>query len=118
MHLKDANLIRMNSGGDPTPVERRVVDTVKWVIAKYGIDPDRVYLTGISMGGSGTLGIGMRNGDVFAAIKASIPAGIEHVSHRMSFQSPALPLSEFPIHRLPSTNQPRTTPGLRATNVL
>ncbi len=91
MHLRDPNLIRMNSGGDPAPVERRVVDTVKWVIAKYGIDPDRVYLTGISMGGSGTLGIGMRNGDVFAAIKASIPAGIEHVSHRMGFLSPALP---------------------------
>ena len=91
MHLRDPNLIRMNSGVDPAPVERRVVDTVKWVISNYGIDPNRVYLTGISMGGSGTLGIGMRNGDVFAAIKASIPAGIEHVSHRMGFQSPALP---------------------------
>jgi len=91
MHLNDANLTRKNSGGDPTPVERRVMDTVRWVIEKYGIDPDRVYLCGISMGGSGTLGIGMRNGDVFAAIKASIPAGIEHVSQRMYFPPQAVP---------------------------
>jgi hypothetical protein len=91
MHLNDPVLIGMNSGGDPTPVERRVVDTVKWVVANYGIDPNRVYLTGISMGGSGTLGIGMRHGDVFAAIKASIPAGIEHVSQRMFFPPGEVP---------------------------
>lgn len=91
MHSKDPNLTRKNSGGNPTPVERRGMDTVKWVIQKYDIDPNRVYLCGISMGGSGTLGIGMRNGDVFAAIKASIPAGIEHVSSRMYFPPQAVP---------------------------
>jgi len=91
MHLNDANLTQKNSGGDPMPVERRVMDTVRWVIQQYGIDANRVYLTGISMGGSGTLGIGMRNGDVFAAIKASIPAGIEHVSNRMYFPPQVLP---------------------------
>lgn len=91
MHLNDANLTRMNSGADPTPVERRVVDTVKWVVGKYGVDPNRVYLCGISMGGSGTLGIGLRNGDLFAAVKATIPAGIEHVSNRMCFPPAALP---------------------------
>ncbi|KAB2660523.1 MAG: hypothetical protein DVB31_13990 [Verrucomicrobia bacterium] len=91
MHSKDPNLTRKNSGGNPTPVERRVVDTVKWVIKRYKIDPNRVYLCGISMGGSGTLGIGMRNGDVFAAIKASIPAGIEHVSDRMYFPPQSVP---------------------------
>ena len=67
------------------------MDTVRWAIKNYGIDQNRVYLCGISMGGSGTLGIGMRNGDVFAAIRASIPAGIEHVSHRMYFLAPAIP---------------------------
>ena len=91
MHLNDAGLSAKNSGGDPTPVERRVIDTVRWAIKNYGIDQNRVYLCGISMGGSGTLGIGMRNGDVFAAIRASIPAGIEHVSHRMYFLAPAIP---------------------------
>tara|TARA_B100001146_G_scaffold223192_1_gene237302 strand:+ start:14 stop:736 length:723 start_codon:yes stop_codon:yes gene_type:complete len=43
------------------------------------------------MGGSGTLGIGMRHGELFAAIKANVPAGIEHVSHRMGFPPQALP---------------------------
>ncbi|MBL7219765.1 MAG: hypothetical protein ISS69_06615 [Phycisphaerae bacterium] len=85
MHARDKNLTRMNSGGAPRPVERRVIDTVKWAIEKYQIDPNRVYLCGNSMGGSGTLGIGLRNGDIFAAIKANVPAGVEHASHRMGF---------------------------------
>lgn len=93
MPFNDPLLTKKNSGGNPTPVERRVMDTVKWVINKYDIDPNRVYLCGISMGGSGALGIGMRNGDVFAAIKASVPAGIEHVSQRMYFPPQAVPES-------------------------
>ena len=93
MHVGDADLIKRNSGGDPTPVEKRVIDTVKQVIAKYSIDPNRVYLCGISMGGSGTLGIGMRNGDLFAAIKATVPAGIEHVANRMYFPPQSVPAS-------------------------
>jgi pimeloyl-ACP methyl ester carboxylesterase len=91
MHAKDAALVKKNSGGDPTPAERRVIDTVKWVIQTYAIDPDRVYLCGNSMGGSGTLGIGLRHGDVFAAIKANVPAGIEHVAQRMYFPPQPVP---------------------------
>jgi len=91
MHIGDANLTKRNSGGSPTPAEKRVMDTVQWVIKKYEIDPNRVYLAGNSMGGSGTLGIGMRNGDVFAAIKANVPAGIEHVSQRMFFTPLSVP---------------------------
>lgn len=91
MHLGDAGLTKRNSGGDLVPAERRVIDTVKWVIQTYAIDPDRVYLCGNSMGGSGTLGIGMRHGDVFAAIKANVPAGIEHVSQRMYFAPQTAP---------------------------
>jgi dienelactone hydrolase len=91
MHLKDAALTKKNSGGDPMPVEKRVMDTVRWAIKKYEIDPNRVYLCGNSMGGSGTLGIGLRNGDVFAAIKANVPAGIEHASNRMYFPPQSVP---------------------------
>ncbi len=91
MHIKDTKLIEKNSGGAPMPVERRVIDTVKWVMKKYEIDPNRVYLCGNSMGGSGTLGIGLRNGDLFAAIKANVPAGIEHVSNRMYFPPQSIP---------------------------
>ncbi len=83
--------IQTYKGPDVGPTEKRVMDTVQWVITAYGIDPDRVYLCGNSMGGSGTLGIGMRHGDVFAAIKANVPARVEHVSSRMGFPPYALP---------------------------
>jgi predicted esterase len=91
MHQGDKGLIEKNSGGDLVPVEKRVMDTVAWAIKEYGIDPNRVYLSGNSMGGSGTLGIGMRHGNVFAAIKANVPAGIEHVSNRMFFPPQSVP---------------------------
>ena len=80
-----------NAGGDQVPVEKRVVGTVKWAIERYDIDPNRVYLCGNSMGGSGALGIGLRHGDLFAAVKANVPAGIEHVSDRMYFPPASIP---------------------------
>lgn len=83
--------IEKYKGGEVSPTEKRVVDTVRWVIGRYGIDPNRVYLCGNSMGGSGTLGIGMRHGDVFAAIKANVPARVEHVSSRMYFPPQTVP---------------------------
>ena len=78
-------------GPEVSPTEKRVIDTVKWVIKQYGIDENRVYLCGNSMGGSGTLGIGMRFGDMFAAIKANVPAKVEHVSSRMYFPPRTVP---------------------------
>lgn len=72
-------------GPEVGPTERRVVDTVRWVVKEYGLDGNRVYLCGNSMGGSGALGIGLRHGDVFAAVKANVPARVEHVSSRMYF---------------------------------
>ncbi len=78
-------------GPDVSPTEKRVIDTVKWVVQQYGLDANRIYLCGNSMGGSGTLGIGMRHGDVFAAIKANVPAEVKHVSSRMYFPPLQLP---------------------------
>ena len=78
-------------GFEPSPCERRVMACVRWAIAKFDIDPNRVYLSGNSMGGSGTLGIGLRNGDVFAAIKANVPAGVDHCAERMLFRDDADP---------------------------
>lgn len=74
-----------NLGLQPTPAERRVEDTVRWVLSQYPTNPDRVYLTGISMGGSGSLGIGMPRGDLFASIMVHVPAGALHVEQRMPF---------------------------------
>jgi len=64
-----------------------VIDTVMWVVKQYELDENRVYLCGNSMGGSGSLGIGMRHGNVFAAIKANVPAKIEHVSQRREYDT-------------------------------
>tara|TARA_B100000902_G_scaffold9710_2_gene11996 strand:+ start:6690 stop:7994 length:1305 start_codon:yes stop_codon:yes gene_type:complete len=89
MHARDANLKKKNSGIETRPVERRVIDTIEWVIEKYKIDSNRVYLSGNSMGGSGALGIGLRHGNIFAAIKANVPAGIEHADQRMAFSDDA-----------------------------
>ncbi len=71
-----------------TAVERRVLATIEWVVQKYHIDRNRIYLCGISMGGSGTLGIGLCHGDIFAALLAGVPAGAGHAIHRMHFPPP------------------------------
>ena len=80
-----------HKGPEVGPAEKRVIDTVKWVVKEYGLDANRVYLCGNSMGGSGALGIGMRHGDVFAAVKANVPARVEHVSSRMYFPPQSVP---------------------------
>jgi predicted esterase len=66
-----------------TPTERRVLATVEWAARTFPIDRDRIYLTGISMGGSGSLGIGLNHGDVFAAVSVVVPAGIRHMKARL-----------------------------------
>ena len=43
----------------------RAMDDVK---RAYNVDEDRVYLTGLSMGGGGTWHLGLRYPDLFAAI--------------------------------------------------
>ncbi len=79
--------------GDPArrdhvqPVEKRVCATVEWTIKNYPVDPERVYLCGNSMGGSGALGIGMCRGDLFAAVKVNVAAGVEHMLDRFRGQS-------------------------------
>jgi len=80
-----------HKGTEVSPVDKRVIDCVKWTVQEYGLDANRVYLCGNSMGGSGTLGIGIRHGDVFAAIKANVPAKVEHAANRMFFPPHTLP---------------------------
>lgn len=62
--------------------EKRMTDTIMWAIEHFKIDPNRVYLSGASMGGSGSLGFGIRRGDLFAAISVAVPAGIDHAMWR------------------------------------
>ncbi len=66
-----------------TRIENRLLDTIEWVIQNYNIDRNRVYLRGISMGGSGTLGLGLAHGDIFAALQADVFAGVDHAVYRL-----------------------------------
>ncbi|MDD5704510.1 MAG: hypothetical protein PHR35_01190 [Kiritimatiellae bacterium] len=72
---------------EPTSTEKRVLDTIEWVATTYNVDRNRIYLSGISMGGCGSLGIGLPNGDVFAAVRVWVPAGTGYVACRMGFSS-------------------------------
>lgn len=87
--VNDGN--RERATADLLPVEKRVIDEIKWAIERFKIDPNRVYLCGNSMGGSGTLGLGFPNGDVFAAVKANVPAGIWHAYDRLQLDEENAP---------------------------
>jgi len=86
LHKSDDYKKHINS---PSPADRRVIDTIDWVVNHYHIDRNRIYLCGVSMGGCGTLGIGMPHGDVFAAICACVPAGTNYVAYRMGGFAPS-----------------------------
>ena len=73
------------------PVEKRALATIEWVMANYPVDEERVYLCGNSMGGSGALGLGMCRGDLFAAVKVNVPAGVEHMLDRMTMAGENVP---------------------------
>ena len=75
------------NGTELSPVEKRVLAEIEWVIANLPVDPERVYAVGNSMGGSGALGIAFGRGDIFAAIKANVPAGVRHAADRCCFDS-------------------------------
>ena len=69
-------------GTAQTPCEKRVIDTVKWTMNSYAVDARRVYAVGCSMGGSGALGVTLCRGDIFAAMKLNVPAGVRHAMDR------------------------------------
>jgi enterochelin esterase-like enzyme len=54
--------------------EKDVYDVLADVKRRFSVDEDRVYLTGLSMGGGGALWLGLTRPDVWAAIAAVCPA--------------------------------------------
>jgi predicted esterase len=54
--------------------EKDVYDVLAVVKRRFSVDEDRVYLTGLSMGGGGALWLGLTHPDVWAAIAAVCPA--------------------------------------------
>lgn len=55
-------------------VENDVLQVLEDVKSRFKIDENRIYLTGLSMGGGGTLWIGLTRPDIWAAIAPVCPA--------------------------------------------
>lgn len=55
-------------------VEKDVMDMLADVKRRFSIDENRMYLTGLSMGGGGTLSIGLSHPDLWAAIAPVCPS--------------------------------------------
>lgn len=53
--------------------ERDVYDMLADIEKRFPVDPDRVYLTGVSMGGSGALWLALTRPDVWAAVAPVCP---------------------------------------------
>ncbi|HLG13207.1 MAG TPA: prolyl oligopeptidase family serine peptidase [Blastocatellia bacterium] len=67
------------------PAEADVMDVISEVERDYKIDPDRVYLTGHSMGGFGTWSVAINHPDIFAALApvagGGLPANMSKIAH-------------------------------------
>ena len=66
--------------------EKDVMDVIAEMRRDYNIDPDRIYLTGHSMGGYGTWSVAMSHPEVFAALApvaggSNNPAGMSKIAH-------------------------------------
>jgi poly(3-hydroxybutyrate) depolymerase len=62
--------------------EKDVYDVLADVRRRFPIDEDRIYLTGLSMGGGGTLWLGLTRPDLWAAIAPVCPAPPEGTVER------------------------------------
>jgi enterochelin esterase-like enzyme len=77
--LKDVNYIvaaplaRGTAGYQGIP-EQDVYDMLDDLKSRFNIDEDRIYLTGLSMGGGGTIWLGLTRPDIWAAIAPVCPA--------------------------------------------
>ena len=53
--------------------ENRLLWLIDWTVRRYGVDAQRIYLLGASMGGWGATTFGLRHPEIFAAIYAGAP---------------------------------------------
>lgn len=74
--------------------EKDVLDALADVKKRFRVDEDRVYLTGLSMGGGGTLWLGLTRPDVWAAIAPVCPAPPEE-AHELAGNALNLPVKLF-----------------------
>ena len=72
-YIAAAPLARGTAGYQGVP-EQDVYDMIDDLKSRFHIDEDRIYLTGLSMGGGGTLWLGLTRPDMWAAIAPVCPA--------------------------------------------
>jgi hypothetical protein len=72
-YLVAAPLARGTAGYQGIP-EQDVYDMLADIKSRFSIDEDRIYLTGLSMGGGGTIWLGLTRPDIWAAIAPCCPA--------------------------------------------
>ena len=108
-----------NAGAFPNLEFRHLaLNNVRWIIEdvseKYGVDPDRIYVQGISLGGRGTLDLAALLPDLFAAVSSQGAYGI----HR-TLMDPLSAAQIDPVaYQLAARNDIRTwMPNLATTPV-
>ena len=72
-YIVAAPLARGTAGYQGIP-EQDVYDMLDDIKGRFSIDEDRIYLTGLSMGGGGTIWLGLTRPDIWAAIAPCCPA--------------------------------------------
>jgi predicted esterase len=81
-------------------MEKDVMDMVADVKKRFQVDEDRTYLTGLSMGGGGTLWVGLSYPDMWAAIAPVCPAPPDGTKEKLGN---AL---NFPVHYFQGDKDP------------
>ena len=78
---------RLGSANQPENLaelsEKDVMNVLAMVREEFNVDEDRVYLTGHSMGGAGTLFLGSKHADIWAAIAPVAPAAFGMTENRV-----------------------------------
>jgi len=66
----------------PELSEKDVMNVLAMMLDEFNIDQNRIYLTGHSMGGAGTLFLGSKHADIWAAIAPVAPAAFSMTDNR------------------------------------
>lgn len=70
-HIYDAGAVP--NGVVVNYTEAHLLYLVRWAQQHFGTDPQKTYLVGTSMGGSGAISVGFHHPDVFATIYSQVP---------------------------------------------
>jgi poly(3-hydroxybutyrate) depolymerase len=94
--------------------EEDVRRCLAWTQDRFRVDPDRLYLTGMSMGGAGTWTIAAHNPGLFAAIAPVFGGWDDRISNEGGWNDPEAIL---PVERYHQENQSRFT-GVESLNAM